>query len=161
MPPAARPPELEGLIFRELSPSDLAQAVALEAAASHRPWTMDEVLEELSRPAGLCLGVFGGRDLLAMILGWIVQPEVHVNNLCVHPAVRRQGLGRGLMIEALSLSRLSGAHRCLLEVRVGNSPAEALYRGLGFVRAGTRPAYYHDGSDAALLTLEIAPEESR
>jgi ribosomal-protein-alanine N-acetyltransferase len=89
-----------------------------------------------------------------MSMSWLIQPELHVNNLAVAPSARRQGLGRALMLATLELARLAGAEDCLLEVQVGNQPAESLYAQLGFVRTGLRRAYYCDGGDAALLTLK-------
>jgi len=41
----------------------------------------------------------------------------------------------------------------VLEVRVGNAPARALYSGLGFTEAGMRKRYYSDGEDALIMTL--------
>jgi ribosomal-protein-alanine N-acetyltransferase len=47
----------------------------------------------------------------------------------------------------------------VLEVRVGNVPARALYSGLGFAEAGMRKSYYSDGEDALIMTL--SPEDFR
>ena len=39
-----------------------------------------------------------------------------------------------------------------LEVRTSNAPAIALYERFGFRSAGTRPRYYHDtGEDAVIM----------
>ena len=39
----------------------------------------------------------------------------------------------------------------LLEVRVSNAPAIALYEGLGFAQVGRRPKYYHNPHEDALI----------
>lgn len=78
--------------------------------------------------------------------------------LAVDPAHRRNGLGDALMQRFEKLARGRGANRLLLEMRAGN-PAEALYRGHGFIHVGTRPAYYRaaDGSriDARTYARDI------
>jgi ribosomal-protein-alanine N-acetyltransferase len=143
----------KGPTLRLLGPGDIAQALALDVMCHKDHWTLDNVLDELARPVGMCLGAFSGQLLAAMVIGWLLQPEFHVLNLAVHPDFRRQGLGRGLMTAALDLARRCGAPICHLETRVGNAPAERLYESLGFKVSGLRPAYYHDGSDAAIMTL--------
>ena len=55
-------------------------------------------------------------------------------------------------IARLDRLRRAGVERCFLEVRTGNFGALAFYRALGFERAGRRPAYYRDGSDALVYS---------
>jgi ribosomal-protein-alanine N-acetyltransferase len=76
-----------------------------------------------------------------------------VTTFGVHPDWRRQGIGRRLLLRLLELALELGASRMTLEVRVGNEPAKALYRGFGFTVAGRRPRYYSDdGEDAYVMT---------
>jgi ribosomal-protein-alanine N-acetyltransferase len=140
------------LTMRPLAPGDLPQALLLDTLCHRHHWSLDEMLNEITRPVGLCLGVFQQSSLLAMIIGWVIQPEFHVLNLSVHPDHRRKGLGRCLMLTALEIARISGAPTCELETKSGDEAAEGLYASLGFVEVGIRPAYYPDGSDASLLT---------
>jgi ribosomal-protein-alanine N-acetyltransferase len=140
------------LVMRPLAPSDLPQALLLDTLCHRHHWSLDEMLTEITRPVGLCLGIFKQSSMLAMVIGWVIQPEFHVLNLSVHPDHRRKGLGRCLMLTALEIARLSGAPTCELETKRGDEAAEGLYASLGFVEVGIRPAYYPDGSDASLLT---------
>lgn len=100
------------------------------------------------------MGVFYETDLLAMVIGWIIQPEFHVLNVAVHPGFRRRGLGRFIVMVAIGLANKFGAHLTQLETRSGDKAAEGLYASLGFVQVGTRQGYYTDGTDAALMTHE-------
>ena len=72
-------------------------------------------------------------------------------NLAVREEYRRQGLGRQL-VEAL-VARLTqqGSHILLLEVRVSNAPAIALYEQMGFCQVGRRPNYYFKPREDALI----------
>jgi [ribosomal protein S18]-alanine N-acetyltransferase len=71
-------------------------------------------------------------------------------NVAVDPARRREGIGRAL-IEGL-IARAGTEASYTLEVRVSNAAAIALYESYDFRRAGTRPRYYADnGEDAVIM----------
>jgi N-acetylglutamate synthase len=50
----------------------------------------------------------------------------------VHPGHRRQGLGVAITAAACGVAERRGAPRVFLQTEVGNAPAQALYRRLGF-----------------------------
>ncbi|MEU4875049.1 N-acetyltransferase [Streptomyces sp. NPDC021608] len=82
--------------------------------------------------------------------GWIL-------TLGVAPGVRRQGLARQLMKEALGKLRAEGARTARLAVKPDNHRAIALYKSLGFVQddGASRKDYYGNGEDRVLMTLEL------
>jgi len=51
----------------------------------------------------------------------------------------------------LSAAREAGARLATLEVRAGNTAAQALYRQFGFQEVGRRPKYYTDNREDALI----------
>ncbi len=72
-----------------------------------------------------------------------------IQNVGVLPAVRGQGLGEALVLQALHGFRRAGLHHAVLEVTAQNDPAIRLYRRLGFRRAKT---LYKAVQDARCLT---------
>jgi ribosomal-protein-alanine N-acetyltransferase len=82
---------------------------------------------------------------------WLMVDEAHITTFGVHPAWRRQGIGRRLMVRLLELAEELKAHRMTLEVRVGNVAAQGLYHAFGFEVAGRRPHYYTDDGEDALI----------
>ncbi|MFE9442209.1 GNAT family N-acetyltransferase [Streptomyces sp. NPDC006602] len=76
-------------------------------------------------------------------------------SLGVAPAMRRQGLGRQLMVETLMRLRAQGAHTVLLWVEPGNDRAITLYESLGFVPdpVGRRENHFGPGEHRLLMTL--------
>lgn len=56
----------------------------------------------------------------------------YVSTIAVHPDYQRRGLGEALMRWALAWFRSQGLRSAALTVTVGNGPAIALYRKLGF-----------------------------
>jgi len=103
-----------------------------------------------------------------MIVGyhcfWIVFEELRLMNLAVQEPMRRQGIGRALANEAISLGLAQGATRAVLEVRASNEAAQSLYRRLGFVPFSARHHYYSNPvEDAVLMEMDplIMPADSR
>jgi [ribosomal protein S18]-alanine N-acetyltransferase len=96
------------------------------------------------------------RSLVGYVCFWIVFEELRMMNLAVAPHVRHRGIGRWLLQQALTMGREQGARRALLEVRVSNQPAVALYEYVGFSRSGVRTKYYTNPiEDAVLMELEL------
>ncbi|MCR4269120.1 GNAT family N-acetyltransferase [Nitratireductor sp. ZSWI3] len=72
------------------------------------------------------------------------QPHrAEASKLLVHPAFRRQGIARALMVALESQARQSGRALITLDTRTGDK-AEPLYASLGFVTAGIIPGYCRD-----------------
>ena len=76
--------------------------------------------------------------------------EAELLRVAVDPTRRKAGLGRCLLKASEGYLREEGIRTLLLEVRVGNAAARALYEALGWSFEGLRKAYYKDGEDAAL-----------
>jgi ribosomal protein S18 acetylase RimI-like enzyme len=69
------------------------------------------------------------------------QPHrAEVKKLLVHPDARRRGIARSLMV-ALEAQALEACRTLLTLDTVTGSPAEALYRSLGYVAVGAIPGY--------------------
>jgi ribosomal-protein-alanine N-acetyltransferase len=80
--------------------------------------------------------------------------ECHITNIAVCPEYREQGLGSRLLHRFLSIARERGMRRATLEVRIGNAPAQNLYKKFGFRPMGVRKRYYDDGEDALIMWLD-------
>jgi ribosomal-protein-alanine N-acetyltransferase len=92
---------------------------------------------------------------VGFICFWVVEDEMHVNNLAVDPRWRRRGIAAALLEEGLEQGRARRARRAFLEVRASNVGAQALYRRFGFEVAGVRKRYYtHPMEDAVLMRRE-------
>lgn len=77
--------------------------------------------------------------------------ELEILNLAVAPASRRQGVAGQLLRTAMKWAAAEGIAKICLEVRASNAAARAFYRSHGFHATGTRPNYYRDPADDALL----------
>ncbi len=147
------------LVLRPMTKSDISQVFALDVMSFSLPWPERsyhyEVEENLhSRPWVMEDARQTPPRIVGMIVVWMILDEAHVATLAVHPDYRRRGIGQHLLANALLEAQKEGAVLAFLEVRRSNLAAQALYQQFGFVEDGTRPHYYADnGEDAILLSL--------
>jgi [ribosomal protein S18]-alanine N-acetyltransferase len=89
-----------------------------------------------------------GMQVAGFLVGRTLTPREHeILNLAVAPLFRRQGIGRTLV--AAWLARCPGT--VYLEVRPSNTAARLFYKSLGFEELTTRPEYYRDPLEPALV----------
>lgn len=67
------------------------------------------------------------------------------------PAARRRGIATAMLARLVECARQAGCGAVLLEVRVSNTGAQALYRRHGFVPIGRRRRYYLAPVEDALV----------
>jgi len=77
--------------------------------------------------------------------------EMEILNLAVAPAARRQGIAGQLLRAAMNWGAAEGIAKVYLEVRASNAPARSFYESRSFRVTGTRPNYYRNPTDDALL----------
>ncbi|KXF79062.1 ribosomal-protein-alanine acetyltransferase [Paramesorhizobium deserti] len=88
------------------------------------------------------------------VLARLVLDEAEILTIAVSPDVQRKGVGHALMDAVLRHLHGERARSLFLEVDQANVAAQALYRRLGFVKVGDRPAYYQtEGGRSAALIL--------
>lgn len=87
---------------------------------------------------------------------WLIAGEAHISTIAVHPAYRGRNLGELLLVGMLARAVRLEAEYSVLEVRVSNSPAQALYRKYEYEVTGVRRGYYRDNGEDAYL-MEVRP----
>ena len=141
--------------------SHIAQIAALETQCFSDPWSETSVRSELSNPLSLWLVAEDGGKVVGYVGSQSVAPEADVMNLAVAPEWRSRGIGRALMTALIAQLHSRGITALFLEVRVGNMPAQNLYRSLGFVEVGRRPKYYvNPTEDALILRKELTDADT-
>ncbi len=147
------------------TPDMLPDILALEEACFSSPWTRKMLEAELTNNQFAYFLVARRREdsrpqaeptIFGYHCFWIVFEELRLMNLAVRESMRRRGVGRALVTEALRLGLEQAATRAVLEVRASNDPACSLYARLGFVQIGHRPRYYTNPIEDAVL-MEMHP----
>jgi len=137
---------------------DLLEVVEIEEACRLSLWGWDSYYVELSRPEAIMIVArreraeqLTGHALYGFLSARVSAGELHINNIGVHAAARRRGVGSELMRTAIAAAAGQGAGAAILEVRAGNVAAQALYRRHGFEVVGRRRQYYREPPEDALL----------
>ncbi len=155
---------------RHMTREDAAQAAAIESVCFSDPWSKEsfeaslllpyatyyvaeidsEINAENEEKSGCGTAVWQHRIVgicgVRKIMG-----EGEITNVAVLPTHRRCGIAEEMLTCLLGESREEGVDDFTLEVRSGNEPAIRLYERLGFVSEGTRPQFYRNPQEDALI----------
>jgi ribosomal-protein-alanine N-acetyltransferase len=146
--------------IRPLGYSDLPQVIAIERRAFTTPWSLAMFVLEVSKPSGICLAAVDGET--GRLVGYLILSRYdtvwHLMNVAVDPARQRQGIAQRLLEQMIE--RAGPDELYTLEVRTSNATAIRLYERFGFRSAGTRPRYYRDTGEDALIMWRTADEIS-
>jgi ribosomal-protein-alanine N-acetyltransferase len=97
-------------------------------------------------------------NIAGYIVARLTANELHINNVAVREKYRRRGIGSTLLARILTEGRRLAATAAFLEVRAGNSLAQALYEKCGFRGIGRRPNYYSAPlEDAVIMSAQLEP----
>lgn len=146
------------VVLRAAVRADIEEILALQQAAPGAAvWESSDYASALADTGTLCLLAVDrpGRRVAAFLVGRILGDEVEILNLAVGSDYRRQGIGRGLVSDALARAQAQGARQCWLEVRAANQPARDFYRALGFSETSWRRGYYREPVDDAVVCVRL------
>jgi ribosomal-protein-alanine N-acetyltransferase len=160
-------PAVGPVVIRPLVPADLATLSQLERALfGSTAWSPAMLAEEIQGPGRWYIGAAapagaGGSlaaDELAGYAGlWFDGDDAHVMTIGVAHPRQRTGIGETLLAALVARAGELGARSLLLEVRVDNAPALALYARFGFVQTGRRRGYYQPGNVDAFTMRRALP----
>ena len=135
--------------IRSLGFSDLPQVIAIERRAFTSPWSLGMFVIELSKPSGINLAAVSDGEIAGYVICAKYVEAYHIMTLAVDPDHRREGVGSALLDAVIE--RAGKDANYTLEVRVSNAGAIALYERYGFHGVGTRPRYYADNGEDAII----------
>ncbi|MDX9740537.1 MAG: ribosomal protein S18-alanine N-acetyltransferase [Gammaproteobacteria bacterium] len=144
--------------FSAMTFDDVATVIRIERRSYEFPWT-EGIFRDCIRAGYYCVLLTRGREVLGYGVMAVAAEEAHLLNLCIDIDRQGQGYGRRLLDHFVSRARELGAARLLLEVRISNLIAQALYESSGFVQIGIRRSYYPDRigrEDAIVLALALS-----
>jgi ribosomal-protein-alanine N-acetyltransferase len=153
------------ITIRKMTPEDVEDVFELDQRSFTTPWPKKSFSFEVSENKAARLWVAeeengGGKQIVGMIVCWLLVDEAHIATLAVDEDHRRQRIASALLCTALTAMMAEGAISAALEVRAGNAAAQSIYRRFGFQLVGRRPGYYKDnGEDAILMTLRDLDEQ--
>jgi ribosomal-protein-alanine N-acetyltransferase len=135
---------------------ELPSVLEIENLSFPTPWSLSSFrYEMLENPYASLFGarMAGVPGVVGFACAWVIDQEMKINNLAVHPRWRSQGVGGRLLDHLLEFARRQGCLEASLEVRPSNQAALRLYSRIGFVPIGRRKAYYSDTHEDAVVML--------
>ena len=136
---------------------DGPEIARLQTECNPVPWSERLLMQTITGANAVTLvtdATAAGR-LAAYLVAQRLPDEWHVLDVGVGLDVRRQGIGRSLMLAIIGHAAEHGGHGVLLEVRASNDAGISLYRGLGFADNGVRPKYYSNNGEDALVMYRV------
>ncbi|MEQ1764067.1 MAG: ribosomal protein S18-alanine N-acetyltransferase [Pyrinomonadaceae bacterium] len=155
---------LDNLTTQNAKLSDAPAIRQLAYDAKIDAWTEADYAVEICRPDSFVVTTTSGGELIGFLVARLVPgkgayPDAELYNIAVATAFKRRGIGKRLVVALLD--RLEGANvqNVWLEVRASNSDAIAFYESHGFCSEMTRPNFYVNPTESAvIMALQIGSE---
>ena len=131
----------------------LKHVLRIEALVYPRPWSQSLFMSELAlRSSRAYFVARHGAQVVGYCGLMMTMDDGHVTTIAVDPVWQRNKIGTRLLVALAREARGRGASSLTLEVRVGNTAAQELYRRFGFAPVGIRRGYYVEtGEDAIVM----------
>ena len=129
------------------------EVAKLEQQVFSQPWSRQGFLDTLAMDNVIFLTAMDGERLAGYCGVYLSIDEGEITHVAVAPEYRRRGIARQLVQELIRQAQEVGISRFLLEVRVSNEGAIALYRELGFTDGGIRRNFYEFPREDALVMI--------
>lgn len=148
--------------IRPMAAGDIGRVCEIEEEVFPMPWSRESFEQELA-PGKCAFPWVAEKDsvVVAYMISWLVEDELHVGNIAVAPSLQGSGIGRALFAHCLNEAVERGASLATLEVRVSNARAIALYESHGFIPVAMRKGYYSDSGEDALVMLKTIPGQEK
>ncbi len=147
-----------------------AASYAREVADSQRSYMLVvERVEQIpprNRLHELWQQLTGHREMHQRLLAygglWVFPYEGHISTLASHPNLRGRGWGELALLALLLRAQDLDVWRVVLEVRVSNERAQALYKKYGFTVRSVKQGYYYDNNeDAYDMVVDLDRADTR
>lgn len=148
----------------EIHRTDIEPILKIEQNSFRWPWSHISFENELLQLQS-CNYVVRSNEpqietsIIAYVFLRLIIDELHIFRIAVAPTWRRQGIASWMLEECFRKGLEKGAKSIYLEVRPSNIPAVKLYRKLGFETVATRPNYYTDTKEDALVMRKYLKED--
>ena len=149
------------MMIRRMEKRDLLQVAAIETALFSDAWSEQGFEDTLNSPYVISLVAIDEAEdtILGYIIMYVSFEEGEISNVAVAKSAQNRGIGSALMQAILEKGLEESVTRFILEVRVSNTPAIALYKKFGFTEIGIRRDFYEKPREDALIMVREKENE--
>lgn len=141
------------MLFRNMEIGDIPEVLEIERELFSDPWSEENFIFDLCENERSFSFVAEHKgEVLGYIIGWHIEPELHIGNIAVKKSAQSKGCGSFLVTQMLN--SVQGYEVVYLEVRESNQIAQKLYSKFGFKPIYSRKSYYNDGESAIIMVRE-------
>ena len=134
------------IIVEKALPDDVHTLAEIHKDGFRQCWSDGDFISFLGNEKYFCLVAreenWVTRKLLGFVLVRQIEDEAEIVTIATLSKVRRSGVGRKLMDEAIRWLQYDRVSRLFLEVDENNQPAVNMYNGLRFKQISVRKGYY-------------------
>ena len=139
---------------------DAAVTAEMEHQLFPDAWSEKSVLETWQQPGTICLIAEKAGRTAGYLLAYAAAGEAEIARIGVVKELQRQGAAKALLAALEKECAEQGIARILLDVRVSNKAARALYESAGFREDGIRQKFYEDPEEDAILMSRPAEKKN-
>jgi len=139
--------------LRPMIEADLTTVMKLERSIFPDPWPMSAFTDVLRGEQWQSLVAEYDNQIIGYACFMMAAGEAHLANIAVHSDYRRKSVAQQLLDRILQTVPQHGCTMILLEVRQSNYAARAFYERSGFRKLYTRPHYYEEPVEDALVMV--------
>ena len=141
------------MIIRPMEPEDADSVAQIEKDSFSQPWSGQGFLDAMDLPQNIILVAEEDGEILGYQCTYVSFDEGELTNIAVKRTARGQGVGQHLIRKLQEKAVESGVERIVLEARVTNDTAIALYEKMGFINLGIRKNLYeHPVEDGVIMS---------
>ena len=130
---------------------DVKRIAELEARCFSEPWSEGVIRACLNETTDVFVLEDDGELMGYAVFDRVLGDEAEILNIAIAPEARGNKLSHLLMDAMIAEAEKRKIGKIMLEVRISNAPAIALYSGYGFEKVGLRAGYYRNPREDALL----------
>ena len=143
------------MIIRKFKPEDVKRVYEIECMSFQQSYGVNIFLQLHE----MGIGFFVAEEenyVVGYVIFWLkYENQGHIISIAVDKNHRRKGVGKQLLIKAISILSLLDINRIYLEVNENNIEAVEFYKNFSFVVDRVVPRYYENGDGAIVMYLEL------
>lgn len=142
-------------IFRKMTEQDVETIAKIEQDTFADAWSAKGIYETFCGKSSFITVAEDDGQVVGYCMMYYVMDEGEIARIAVDEAVRRQGVGNGLLDYTFACCREREITRVLLDVRESNVSARCFYKKHGFAEDGVRKNFYDLPKEDAILMSKM------
>ena len=143
------------IVIEEADIGSVSGIALIELECFSTPWSRAAIAESMNHEPWHFLVAKIGSEIVGYVGVYVILDEGQISNIAVLPSFRGRGIGKMLLDALFELCSKLGCQKITLELRKSNTSALGLYKKCGFEIVGSRPRFYSNPTEDAILMDKI------